>query len=68
VESWTVPFDREGRPEKAFIAVRTPDGERTWALIADADAAAACVDDDIAGAKVAVSIDGAATLSSSRGL
>jgi acetyl-CoA C-acetyltransferase len=68
VESWTVPFDREGRPEKAFIAVRTPDGERTWALIVDADAAAACVADDIAGTRVSVSIDGAATLKSGRGL
>ena len=68
VESWTVPFDREGRPEKAFIAVRTPDGERTWALIADADAAAACVADDIAGTQVSVSIDGAATLKSGRGI
>ena len=25
VEAWTTPFDRDGRPEKAFLSVRTPD-------------------------------------------
>ena len=62
VESWTTPFDRDGLPERAFLAVRTPDGARTWALIADADEAAATVVEDIAGARVRVSPDGRATL------
>jgi len=62
VESWTTPFDRDGLPEKAFLAVRTPDGARTWALIADAGEAAATVSEDIAGARVRVSPDGRATL------
>ena len=60
VEAWTVPFDRDGKPERAFVAVRTPDGGRVLALIDDADAAAATVDQDIAGAKVRVGAGGRA--------
>ena len=62
VESWTVPFDRDGHPQKAFLAVRTADGARTWALIDDPQAAAAAVANDIAGAAVQVHPDGCATL------
>jgi acetyl-CoA C-acetyltransferase len=62
VESWTTPFTRDGLPEKAFLAVRTPDGSRTWALIADPEEAAATVAGDIAGAAVTVHADGSATL------
>ena len=62
VEAWTTPFDRDGQPEKAFLAVRIPDGRRTLALITDPAAAAATVRDDIAGADVAIRTDGTATL------
>jgi acetyl-CoA C-acetyltransferase len=62
VEAWTTPFDREGRPEQAFLAVRTPDGSRTLAVITDSAAVQATVRDDIGGAKVAVALDGSATL------
>ena len=62
VESWTTPFDRDGQPEKAFVAVRTSDGSRALALISDPASAAVTVSEDIAGAKVAVSADGQATL------
>lgn len=62
VESWTTPFDREGQPEKVFLAVRTPDESRTLAVIADPEAAEATVREDIAWAKVAVHIDGTAAL------
>ena len=48
--------------EKAFLAVRIPDGRRTLALITDPAAAAATVRDDIAGANVAIRTDGTATL------
>ena len=54
VEAWTTPFDRDGKPEKAFLAVRTPDERRTLALITDPSAAEATVRDDIGGAKVAI--------------
>ncbi|CDO88817.1 acetyl-CoA acetyltransferase [Mycobacterium triplex] len=62
VEAWTTPFDRNGQPEKAFVAVRTPDGSRALAVIADPDSASATVGEDIGGAKVAVTADGNATL------
>ena len=62
VESWTTPFDRDGEPEKAFLAVRTPDDARALAVITDRSAAAATVSEDIAGAKVAIAADGTATL------
>ncbi|MGB6208878.1 acetyl-CoA acetyltransferase [Mycobacterium sp.] len=62
VEAWTTPFDRDGRPEKAFLAVRTPDDRRTLALLPDPASAAATVHDDIAGAKVTIHADGSAIL------
>lgn len=62
VESWTTPYDRDGNPERAFLAVRTPDGSRTLAVITDRADAAATVADDISGAGVQVHADGRATL------
>ncbi|MBX7455134.1 acetyl-CoA acetyltransferase [Mycolicibacterium sp. 3033] len=62
VETWTTPFDRDGVPEKAFLAVRTPGEERVLAVITDADTARTTVTDDIAGAAVRVHADGTATL------
>jgi acetyl-CoA C-acetyltransferase len=62
VESWTTPVNRNGSPEKAFLAVRTPDDARTLAVIADPTEAEATVAEDIAGAKVHVHADGTATL------
>jgi acetyl-CoA C-acetyltransferase len=62
VESWTTPFGRDGMPEKVFLAVRTPDGSRTWGLISDPDEAAATVAADIAGRQVQISSDGRAVV------
>ncbi|MBV9088770.1 MAG: acetyl-CoA acetyltransferase [Mycobacteriaceae bacterium] len=62
VEAWTAPFDRDGRPQKAFLAVRTPDDARTLAVVTDPSEATATVREDIAGAKVHVRPDGTATL------
>lgn len=62
VEAWTTPFDRDGQPEKAFLAVRTPDGSRGLAVVTDRASAQASVREDIGGAKVAVTADGSATL------
>jgi acetyl-CoA C-acetyltransferase len=62
VEAWTTPFNRDGQPEKAFLAVRTPDGSRTLAVIADPASAELTVSEDIGGAKVVVAADGSATL------
>lgn len=65
VESWTTPVDRDGQPEKAFLAVRTSrddDAARVLAVIADAVEAEVTVTDDIAGATVHVRPDGTASL------
>jgi acetyl-CoA C-acetyltransferase len=62
VETFTTPFDRDGRPTKAFVAVRTPDDARTLAVIADPAAAEVTVHEDIAGAKIRVAADGTASL------
>jgi DUF917 family protein len=39
VEASTVMHDREGRPERAFVACRTDDGRRAWGRSADPDLA-----------------------------
>ncbi len=62
VESWTTAFGRDGKPEKTFVAVRTPDGARAMALIADADAAAETLDREVTGTPVRVYTDGRAEL------
>jgi len=62
VETWTTPFNRDGDPEKVFLAVRTPDDSRVLAVIEDAAEARVSVTEDIAGAKVSVNADGTATL------
>lgn len=62
VEAWTTPFDRDGAPEKTFLAVRTPDDARTLAVITDPTEADVTVREDIAGAKVTVHPDGTANL------
>jgi acetyl-CoA C-acetyltransferase len=62
VETWTTPFTRDGVPEKAFVAVRTPENTRALAVITDADEAEATIREDIAGAKVRVEADGTASL------
>lgn len=54
VEAWTTPVNRDGQPEKAFLAVRTPDGSRSLAVITDPASVQATVREDIAGVKVAV--------------
>ncbi|MCV7260418.1 acetyl-CoA acetyltransferase [Mycobacterium shimoidei] len=62
IETWTTPFDRDGNPEKTYIAVRTPDDARTLAVLTAPADVQASVHDDIAGAKVSVHDDGTATL------
>ena len=65
LETWTAPFGRDGRPVKAFLAVRTPDDARALAVVTDPDGAAALVSGDAgepAGAKLRVDADGTATL------
>jgi len=37
VETYTVTFDRAGRPERGILACRTRDGARAWANVTDPD-------------------------------
>jgi len=62
VEAWTTPFDRNGQPEKVFVAVRTPGEARTLSVMTSPSDIQASVTEDIAGAKVEVEADGSATL------
>ncbi len=62
VESWTTPVDRDGKPEKAFLTVRTPEDARVLAVIPAGADAEATARDDIAGATVRVHADATASL------
>ncbi|HZQ32922.1 MAG TPA: acetyl-CoA acetyltransferase [Mycobacterium sp.] len=62
VEAWTAPYDRDGNPEKAYVAVCTPGDARTLAVMTVPSDVHASVTEDIAGAKVQVRSDGTATL------
>jgi acetyl-CoA C-acetyltransferase len=37
VETYSVSFGRNGSPERAVVACRTPEGRRAWARVTDAD-------------------------------
>lgn len=65
VETWTAPFDRDGRPEKAFLAVRTADDARALAVITDPDVVGQAIAEgaeNLSGARVRVAADGTAVL------
>lgn len=54
LEAWTVQHDRDGRPERAMVALRTPDGGRALAQSTDPDVVARLVTEDAEGAQVEV--------------
>jgi acetyl-CoA C-acetyltransferase len=54
VESYTVPIGRDGVPERAVFALRTPSGSRRVLGVSDASTAAAAVELDPLGATVTV--------------
>lgn len=62
LESWTVVFDRDGNPESAIAALRTPDGARTLARSVDRYAAAELLGQEEAGRKVDIREPGAFVL------
>lgn len=57
-ESWTVVHDRDGNPDRGFLAARTPGGERTLVFTTEPDALAELVESDVAGRAVRVASDG----------
>jgi acetyl-CoA C-acetyltransferase len=61
VESWTAPYDRDGRPARIYVAVRTPDDARTLAVVDDGTALAS-VPAEFAGMAIRVRPDGTASL------
>lgn len=54
VEAWTVMHDRDGVPERAHAACRTPSGARTWAVSEDAEVMKRFLVEDVAGTAVEV--------------
>jgi acetyl-CoA C-acetyltransferase len=46
VETYTVTYDRDGAPERAIVACRTPEGRRAWANVSDADQVAVLVTEE----------------------
>ncbi|WP_174189359.1 acetyl-CoA acetyltransferase [Nocardia barduliensis] len=58
LEAWTVVYDRDGVPETAFVAARTPDGARTLARSTDPDTLSCLAGEDAAGKAVVVGADG----------
>ena len=43
VETYTVTYDRHGRPDQGIVACRTAAGARTWAVVTDTDELASLV-------------------------
>jgi acetyl-CoA C-acetyltransferase len=58
VEAATVMHDRDGAPELAIAAVRTPAGERTWATSRDHGVHQAIVEGEPVGLEASVDADG----------
>ena len=46
VETYSVSYTRDGAPERAVVACRTPDGKRAWANVTDADHLAVLVTEE----------------------
>ena len=46
VETYSVAFGRDGSPERAVVACRTPEGRRAWAHVTDADHLAVLVTEE----------------------
>jgi acetyl-CoA C-acetyltransferase len=54
IETYTVSHARDGRPERAFVAVRTGAGARAWASSTDDDLMRALETEELLGASVTV--------------
>jgi len=61
IESATVMFGRDGKPEQALAACLTPDGGRTWAKSTDADLMEAITVEEMCGRPAKVAADGTLT-------
>ncbi len=62
VETYTVTFDREGRPERGIVAARTTDGARAWGTITDLDTLVQLCSEEGVGRRGTLAADGGMTL------
>lgn len=62
IEGATVMHDRDGAPEKAFIATRTPDRRRAWCTSTADDVVSLITDDEPVGVAAHRAADGTLTL------
>jgi acetyl-CoA C-acetyltransferase len=58
VETYSVSFGRDGSPERAVVACRTPEGRRAWAKVTDADHLAVLVTEEGCGRLATLRPDG----------
>lgn len=62
IEAATVMYDRDGKPETAYIATRTPERHRAWASSTDDDVIALITDDEPVGVAAHRTADGTLTI------
>ena len=58
VETYSVAYGREGSPERAVVACRTPEGRRAWANVTDPDHLAVLVTEEGCGRLGTLRADG----------
>ena len=62
VETYSVPFGRDGSPERAVVACRTLEGRRAWAHVTDPDQLDVLVTEEGCGRLGTLRVDGAVDL------
>ncbi len=62
IEGATAMYDREGKPEKAFLATRTPDRHRAWCASTAEDVLSLVTEDEPVGIAAHRAADGTLTL------
>ncbi|MFV0317173.1 MAG: hypothetical protein ACK5O2_09475 [Microthrixaceae bacterium] len=58
IETWTVMYDRDNRPERYHGSCLTADGDRVWATSTDPEIMATATSSDLGGHSAAVETDG----------
>jgi acetyl-CoA C-acetyltransferase len=62
IETYTVTFDREGRPDRGIVACRTADEVRAWGNVTDADTLVQLCSEEGVGRRGTLAAGGAMTL------
>ena len=58
IDGYTVVYDRNGRPERALVALLTDEGARVWGETTDRATLVAMVDEEHVGRKAELDPDG----------